>query len=51
MAESELEYLRGKLKRLITARDNGIEHTAVRSEFNKLIRSVRSKIRRLEKKK
>lgn len=60
MAESkELQETRAKLKRLTEARDyhkrlylQGRNNTdvAIRLEFNKLIRSARTRIRRLEKK-
>jgi len=50
MAES-LQELQAKLDRLTLAREHHGMEPATKSEFTKLIRSTRAKIRRLEKKK
>jgi YD repeat-containing protein len=51
MAETELEKLRSKLDRLISARNRSTTpQTAVCTAFNKLIRATRAKIQRELKK-
>ncbi|MFA5766894.1 MAG: hypothetical protein WC919_03160 [Candidatus Paceibacterota bacterium] len=50
MAET-IQELQAKLDRLTLARAHHVTEPATKSEFTKLIRSTRAKIRRLEKKK
>ncbi|MCK9558103.1 MAG: hypothetical protein M0R50_08710 [Candidatus Cloacimonetes bacterium] len=49
MADKDLPELYSTLGRLLAARDNHEAHAATHSAFNRLIRSVRSKIKRIEK--